>query len=52
MIGGCPCGTHGPCCDDVSTFTPDHDCTASKEVCEGCYCTGCLNCGKECHCEL
>lgn len=51
-LDGCPCGTHGRCCTDPKTTTPEHDEPEDDSFCEECYGTECLTCGKVCYCEL
>lgn len=48
---GCPCGTHGQCCNQPDLYTPDHECS-DESVCEDCYVTACRTCGNSCSCDL
>jgi len=52
MIGGCPCGTHGKCCNNPDVHTEVHEEPDDKTFCEECYHLVCYNCDKGCYCEL
>lgn len=64
-LDGCPCGTHGPCCEGKNPAAvivyERHDpfnCPARHRLGDSrCWCdenwrTDCSNCGDSCYCEV